>query len=412
MRKLKQCVAITILLAMSSSTVSYAVTQKDVKVVYNTKVLDLGNKKVINKEGSIYIPLRAFGEKLHYKVLWDNSTNTARIYDNLRDISLSTNGAVKINGVESQSSVVPIMVDGSTYVPLRFVSESLGIDVSYQTSSNGNQVKMSGNTIYDIYAPNIDYPYLTAHFEDWTKQSALIDEKQGSLTPTTVVDVNRTKNGEVVTTSSTHSGARTFTWDNQHYVHEKDFLGKGNMATLSYDIYTGKGQSTKFYDDRVALLNDGIIEIYDDISGELVKNIDPKATFKEQLDGKYKFFDNNGEVFNIQAVGKDFLVVNMLQPLSYATTEDENFLQTYYYTTVINTETLEMFPVYENLNYVNEHRPIGDGEIARSGVYKGGYIPNDLIYFDKVTEDGKLQFAGVYNDNGEKKYEYCKIQYK
>ncbi len=425
MKKIRVSILLITMLVLSTITLCYGDTRSEIKVVYNQKDLDFGDKSVVVKEGSTYIPLRALSEQLHFQVDWNGTTSTARIHDNLNDVYLSTKGDVKVNGVASKSDKVPLTINGSIYVPLRFVSETLGVNVNYDSAKK--VVNMSGRDIYEISQQDPTKPYLIAYTKEGRKQVGLISDKTNTSTGenlTTITSVERTKYSDLVNTTYVYSGGLTLDYYNHMYVKNGVLIENSEIVPHSFDIYTKKPQDMKYFDDTVAILgtddhgnSNSIIKIYDDKRGKVTKTINTVELYADKLNAIYKFedFGGNGTTLNIQAVGKDFVVVNMLQPYSYTEAEDLNYLNTYYYTTVINLDTLEMTPVYEHLNYFkDEAGPIGDGEMSRALVNNYNITPTDDVFFEKINSDGTLGFAMTFkskddvNWNGER----CSIAYK
>ncbi len=418
MRKIKVCIIVVAMLVLSAVTLCYGATKSDVKVIYNAHTLDFGDKGVVNQDGSLYIPIRAFSEKLHYTVDWNATTNTARIYDNLNDIYLSTNGDLKVNGVESKSEKVPIKVDGSIYVPLRFVSETLGVAVNYDSSNK--VVNMNGRTIYEIYQKDVFKPQLVGFTSDGKKITLELGDKTGEFTldtmseynKTKILYVNRTEYSDVITTEYVYSGALTVNERKQIYVHGTSFVEYADLDTYSFDPNTEKTQGTKYYDDRVAFLEDGkkgnIVKIYDDKTGTLIKEFNSVDTFNSNFSDISKS-EYNGEIHNIQAVGEDFLVVNMLQPNTFLEVDD--YVNTNYHTTVINLNTMKITPVYQHLDVFKNKEVMLDGSYNNFVGY--GSTASDGVYFTNRTNDGKLKFVARYgNFNQGRGTDSCVIDYK
>ncbi len=425
MKKLKVSIILIAMLVLSTITLCYAETKSDIKVIYNAKALDFGDKSVVNKDGSMYIPIRALSQQLYYTVDWDGTTSTARIHDNLNDVYLSMNGDVKINGTSSKSEKVPIMVNGSVYVPLRLVSESLGVSVNYDSKTR--KVYMFGRDIYEVSQKDLTMPYLIAYTPEGRKQVGLIGKKvneawfyEDEWRQTSIFSVVRTKYSDVVTTTYMASAAFSTSENNTIYVHDGKIAANTIIETHNYDMYSQKYVSTEYLDDRVAFITtddtrqNTYVSIFDDVTGELIKKIDTVATYGEEL-GKKTEYDNIGETYNIQAVGKDFVVVNMYQ--HYTGEIGENIIENLntnpdyvlmtdsYYTTVINLDTMEITPVYK---YFENYKVYSDLEFEVSYTETFGMTPGDGIYFEKVNDDGTLGFARTFeskdgvNWNGER----------
>lgn len=91
----------------------------------------------INDNNQVMIPLRAVAEPLGYEIDWDDSTKT---------ITLSKGNSVSyvkvgydeytVNKMVMPLGTAPVIVDGTTYVPVEFLDQVLGY--SYTIDNNGN----------------------------------------------------------------------------------------------------------------------------------------------------------------------------------------------------------------------------------------------------------------------------------
>lgn len=78
-------------------------------------------------------PLRFIGEALGAKVEWLPATRQIRITDGTKEIILTIDSTdVLVNGVKTQTDCAPVIAPpGRTFLPLRFVGETLGAEVTY-----------------------------------------------------------------------------------------------------------------------------------------------------------------------------------------------------------------------------------------------------------------------------------------
>ena len=86
----------------------------------------------VNQEGRVLVPMRALFEKLGAEVNWDDQTRTITAFKGATTVQMSpdTNLAT-INDQEITLDVKPVIIEGRTLVPLRFVSTALGADVGW-----------------------------------------------------------------------------------------------------------------------------------------------------------------------------------------------------------------------------------------------------------------------------------------
>jgi len=84
------------------------------------------------KGGVTLIPVRAVAEKLGAEVSWDADTQKVTITKNETVIEITVNKmAVLVNGVPTEITLPAEVTCGKTYLPLRFLAEVLGFDVTW-----------------------------------------------------------------------------------------------------------------------------------------------------------------------------------------------------------------------------------------------------------------------------------------
>jgi hypothetical protein len=121
--------------------------------------IDAQGTKPIIVESRTLVPIRAVIEAFGGEVAWDSTTQKVTINFNNNTLELwigrstaSLNGySVQIDSTNSK--VVPMIINGRTMVPLRFVAESFGIDVQYDATS-----KMITLTYVSYTAPVVQLP--------------------------------------------------------------------------------------------------------------------------------------------------------------------------------------------------------------------------------------------------------------
>lgn len=78
------------------------------------------------------VPVRVIAEQLGAKVLWNESARKVKVQQGNTTINLQIdNPDVEVNGSKAKLEVPPTIVEGNTLLPLRFVSEHLGVKVSW-----------------------------------------------------------------------------------------------------------------------------------------------------------------------------------------------------------------------------------------------------------------------------------------
>lgn len=88
------------------------------------------------KDGSTLVPFRAIAESLKAEVSWDEETRTVTVVKNGITVKLEIgNTTATVDGKEVTLEVPGEIYDGSTMVPVRFISESLKAKVDWEAES-------------------------------------------------------------------------------------------------------------------------------------------------------------------------------------------------------------------------------------------------------------------------------------
>ncbi|WP_068617239.1 N-acetylmuramoyl-L-alanine amidase family protein [Paenibacillus tuaregi] len=113
------------------------------------------NGQVQEIKGSVMIPIRVVMEELGFNVNWENKTGTVTIQKADTTIKLVVGKkAATVNGVQTTVPVAPYLKGDTTMVPLRFISEQMGLKVTWVsktksvyliTPSEGSGNNGSGN---------------------------------------------------------------------------------------------------------------------------------------------------------------------------------------------------------------------------------------------------------------------------
>ncbi|OXL84592.1 N-acetylmuramoyl-L-alanine amidase [Paenibacillus sp. SSG-1] len=103
------------------------------KIFLNDNELKLtGNAVVENVKGNTMIPFRVVGESLGFEVAWEQKTGTVTIQKDSTVIKLVVNQKnATVNGSKVALNIAPILRTDTVIVPLRFVSEQMGLTVSW-----------------------------------------------------------------------------------------------------------------------------------------------------------------------------------------------------------------------------------------------------------------------------------------
>lgn len=99
-----------------------------------------------------YVPLRFISETLGFDVIYDQTTRNIRITGNGQEVGMNVRSKnLEVNGVKKTMDVAPILYKDSTYVPIRYVGESLNKPVSWNPNDRAVYIGNGFNS------RNIDY---------------------------------------------------------------------------------------------------------------------------------------------------------------------------------------------------------------------------------------------------------------
>ena len=110
------------------------------KVFVDGELIDFSqydNVQPVLVNGRILVPIRAISEGMGTDVAWDSSTNTISITQASNVISLTVDSSTAyINGSVSTLDFPAELIGGRTMVPLRFVGTALGEQVGWYPSGS------------------------------------------------------------------------------------------------------------------------------------------------------------------------------------------------------------------------------------------------------------------------------------
>lgn len=128
----------TLTTILAATVMGFQEPQKhSVRVSVNGEDVTFATTQPFIKQGHTLVPIRGVFEKIGAKVDYDSKTRIVMAYKPGIEIVLKI-GEVKamVNNVETYIPLPAQIYSGSTVVPLRFLSESLGATVSYDEAAD------------------------------------------------------------------------------------------------------------------------------------------------------------------------------------------------------------------------------------------------------------------------------------
>ena len=109
---------------------------QNINVTVDGAVVPFNGQQPIERNGSILVPLRGVFEKLGAIVFYDAPTRSILATKGQTNVQLKIgDAAATVNGEKRTLALPPLEINGTTLVPLRFVSEALGADVKWSGAS-------------------------------------------------------------------------------------------------------------------------------------------------------------------------------------------------------------------------------------------------------------------------------------
>lgn len=111
-----------------NANITPTLLQKQINVNWNGKPLDLSSSPVM--QNSLMIPMRELFEAFGAKVSYSGGKITVLQGKHRIDLKVYSHSAT-VDGKKVQMAEAPTYIDGKTYVPLRFIAQSLGATVAW-----------------------------------------------------------------------------------------------------------------------------------------------------------------------------------------------------------------------------------------------------------------------------------------
>lgn len=234
-----------------------------ITVSYNGKKMQL-EQQPQRVGDSVLLPLRSISQSLGYEVNWNATTKQIDIIEGGTNIRLVIGSdKAQVNGVEVKLNVPAQMIEGTTYIPLRFVGEALnmGVDWDSQTQS----VNLEGK--YSLDEVN---KQLLVRTKEGKKVIAGINTLN-EYSEDTYVDYHTTKNGnEIVSVGQMVQGAAGTGFTNTAFYMKDDTIIDKVEKPFNYRGDNGIIE----VEDFIILNDESYLKFYDDKTGSFVETYD------------------------------------------------------------------------------------------------------------------------------------------
>lgn len=287
LKKFKKAVLIT---AIGACLYVPAVNAEDsnfVKININGAPTDLSGTIVY---GRTMVPLRAVCEKMGLSVLWEKNEKKITLVSSEKRLEMKL-GEYKINidGHEKNIDTPPQLIGESTYVPLRFLSENMGNDVSYDDSTRTaavNSIEENSiviHTVSEVKSGDIETDFQFPVIEGL--KDSKVQEKINDIFKKHVEDFK-------LVISTFEKDAREWSYDTSRpkYAAAVNYdikYNKNNLLSVVFTDYTYMGGAHGMYDNVAYTVDLVTGEVYN-LEDVFISGSDYEAvingTVKEEFD--------------------------------------------------------------------------------------------------------------------------------
>lgn len=224
----------------------------------------------ILKNGNTLVPMRGFFEALGAEVGWDNTTQTAIGKRDGTIVSLQIgNKLAKVNDKERELAVEAQLINGFTYIPLRFVGEALGDAVAWEGSTQ--TIKITSNLKPKTGAEK----ELTLHFIDVGQGDSILVQLPNNKVM--LIDGGPRTAGQVVVDYLKKAGITSIDKVVATHAHE-DHIGGLIDVLNSFKVEeildVGYPHTTKTYETFLTLIDEKDIKYSNPRAGDII-SLDP-----------------------------------------------------------------------------------------------------------------------------------------
>ncbi|ATW25522.1 copper amine oxidase N-terminal domain-containing protein [Candidatus Formimonas warabiya] len=136
MKMNKILLVVLLYLIIFSNTLPNAYASKEIKVFVNDEQQHFSPAPIF-ENGCTLVPMRPFFEALGAKIEWNSATKTVIGKRDNAIVELTINKKIAlVNGKEIALSQPGKIINGNTFIPLRFVGEALGDDVDWNSETS------------------------------------------------------------------------------------------------------------------------------------------------------------------------------------------------------------------------------------------------------------------------------------
>lgn len=159
---MKKRIVVLITLLLSILCFVFPVAASNVTLKINGAVIKSSVEPII-ENGTTLVPLRTVSENMGASVKWNGDTRQVTIIKGSKEILLTIGSKIVIvNGESKELLLPPKIIENTTMVPIRFVSENLGANVKWNENTRTVEILSPLNIVRNF----IEEQELTVTFLD------------------------------------------------------------------------------------------------------------------------------------------------------------------------------------------------------------------------------------------------------
>ncbi|HEX4014068.1 MAG TPA: copper amine oxidase N-terminal domain-containing protein [Candidatus Cybelea sp.] len=234
-----------VLAALAVTGVAHA---QSVTVVVNGQTMNF-TQPPIERAGRVFVPLRGIFEQLGATVVYSNGQINATSHGRTVSLTIGSTQAT-VAGQPSTLDVAPFIVGATTFVPLRFISQSLGASVNWNDRTSTVTIAGGGGEGYAPGPPPAPRPgrppYLLSTSPTGTIYNSYPTVRFGFDRPVTMARLRVWIDGRQVTATLRQDSPSSFAFDapwkltkGPHHVRVAGVTVSGINFDLSWDFIRG-----------------------------------------------------------------------------------------------------------------------------------------------------------------------------
>ncbi|MBW7475222.1 copper amine oxidase N-terminal domain-containing protein [Paenibacillus oenotherae] len=232
---------VSIALATSMLTGSATAAGSSISVVLDGLQAPLGSAVIEN--GATMVPIRFVSEKLGANVSWDGTTKKVSINKNGKSIILTVGSAsAKIDGVDVKLDAKVIRKEGAVLVPLRLVGEQLAAEVEWNADRNTVYIHTPGKEIGEVdpFGRKIRTTNLPKNYKDYPYILADIPNEMYEMGYPGTIERRKKVSKQLY-------DAKVFTTDDLTKIMKRITEGYEMILNVDYKTIDVKTWGTKFF---------------------------------------------------------------------------------------------------------------------------------------------------------------------